>query len=848
MSIYSGYDMRATVLFHGIVPGAVICIVAVLSLAFGLLVCPAPALASDTVRKLEVIENLRFNSFSSDGKHFVFTRFDATGNKYELVFYDLKERKPVFVIPDLPTTTRFLSSDDRHVFVNEGGIRDRASIIAIEKDPPYRRTTLKLESTDIRADAQRRITQKPNRKGIKGLFSVGNRLCIIRSLQFNDTDLCLMYDAKTLEPLAQREIERSQTYLSCADRIVGIGKRIIVYDRELTPIHQQQNELKCQLGLTGTLKGRLFFSDICGKIYEYTPEDNVRRVLVDLGALDLPSGLHRFDSLNFDINDDGLLVAMHSNKESYPKLIDTKSGRVLATLELSEIPNYIVLDETTLYFIFSDWLGKKSRIEIYAIDKPMLYSDSFYTEHLAMEHAKALQVYHDTKDFYKAIEALENADVASIVNGSRQVRDSLKINVLNDYAYFLSLAYDRHKDAIPLLEHVINLSPERASAYLNLADAYYKIYRYDGHDSQVLQRATVYYEQYVQLMDKDGEAKNALNRTFPVEADEPVIKRLPADFMEFNLRQVGPLFWKNRIFLDDSWYGSTDFLGPTVGVYNRDDYTLLRKLETIGNDKDQQDRIASIQIQKGKLFVRTACSEEDCKRTDLFVFDLNNFAKLSERHEESHEQEASLEQQFFGLDTSFAKTDNARQLDEFVRSGKKLEHVRGSYKTNNARYLITSDPEKEKKFHIYDLVKLERHENLDLTRRKAGYHLFDDLDKVAITYFTSAKTYIEIHDIASSQRRTILSLGNDGGSLGMHTPVIKTYRNYLIIVHRRDLILYDAKKMQIAKVIRDVIPKTGVGKSSSRITTLVVDNEKKRLLVISKPREFNSFLDIDFLK
>jgi hypothetical protein len=54
--------------------------------------------------------------------------------------------------------------------------------------------------------------------------------------------------------------------------------------------------------------------------------------------------------------------------------------------------------------------------------------------------------------------------------------------------------------------------------------------------------------------------------------------------------------------------------------------------------------------------------------------------------------------------------------------------------------------------------------------------------------------------------------------------------------------------MQIAKVIRDVIPKSGEDKSSSRITTLVVDNEKKRLLIISKPREFNSFLDISFLK
>lgn len=463
--------------------------VAVLSLALCLLACPTPVLSFDALRKLDVIEDLRFKSFSFDGKHFVFTRYDATGNKYELVFYDLKEKKPAFVIPDLPTSTRFLSSDDRHAFIKDGGFPDQASITAIEKEAPHRRTTLKLENINVPADARRHKAQKPDRREIAGLFTLGNHLYVLKNLQASDNNLCLMYDAKTLDLLATKEIEKSKTYLSCADRIIGIGKRIVVYDRELRPIHRLQNELLCQLGLIGTLKGRLFFSDICGKIYEYAPEDNVRRVLVDLGALDLPSGLHRFDSLNFNINSDGLLVAVHSNKESYPQLIDTKSGRVLATLTQTEIPDHIMLDEATLYFIFSDWTGEKSRIEVYAIDKPMLYSDSFYVERLSAEHAKALELYRETKDFYRAIEVLENADIASIVQGKRQVKDSFRVNLLNDYAYFLSLSYDRYKDAIPLLEYVINLSPKRASAHLNLADAYYKAYQYDGHDSQVLNKA-----------------------------------------------------------------------------------------------------------------------------------------------------------------------------------------------------------------------------------------------------------------------------------------------------------------------------------------------------------------------
>lgn len=348
-------------------------------------------------------------------------------------------------------------------------------------------------------------------------------------------------------------------------------------------------------------------------------------------------------------------------------------------------------------------------------------------------------------------------------------------------------------------------------------------------------------------MHEKGEAKHALNRTFSVEANESVIKGLPVASSGRDLTGNGPFFWKDRIFVGNYNCYSTGDRGPTVHVYNRDDYKLLRELETIECDHAQQDYIYSFQVQKGKLFVRTGFRLDENERPNLFVFDLENFAKIAERHE----QGTNRESEFFGLDTSLATTDQARQLDKFVKSGRKIERLLGRYETNNDKYLVTSGDEKERKFHIYNLESLERYENIDLTRPKARYHLFNDLDKIIVTYFTSVQTFIEIYDIVGGQRRTILSLGNDAGRLGVKGPVIETYKHYLIAAHRDDLIFYDAKKMKIAKVIRQVVPRSKEGESGSRIDSLVVDREKKRLLIFTLHGHFNGLnrlLDIAFLK
>ena len=305
------------------------------------------------------------------------------------------------------------------------------------------------------------------------IFTLDEKLYIIQSINYK-TNSWLIYDLKTFDLLSKKETEKAKVYHLADNNIIGIGNQIIAYDKNANLLHRSDNKLQCQLGISGTLKGRIFLAISVEKFMSMMLRLLKEKIIFDLGALDIPSGLHKFSSLNFDINDEGLLVAVHSNKESYPKLIDIKSGQLLKTLTVKNIPDFIMIDNGRLYFIFGDWLGKKSKIEVYAYDKSLLYSNTGYIENLKREHEKAFKLYHQTKDFYKAIDMLENADIQLMIKGNRQIDVADKVNMLNDYAYFLSLTYDRYKEAIPLLEQIIHLSKERASAYINVADVYYK--------------------------------------------------------------------------------------------------------------------------------------------------------------------------------------------------------------------------------------------------------------------------------------------------------------------------------------------------------------------------------------
>ncbi|MBN2839027.1 MAG: ankyrin repeat domain-containing protein, partial [Fusobacteriaceae bacterium] len=112
--------------------------------------------------------------------------------------------------------------------------------------------------------------------------------------------------------------------------------------------------------------------------------------------------------------------------------------------------------------------------------------------------SKIIADYSKEKNLEKTIKELEKSNVKTILKHKpKYFTDTQYILVLNDYAYFLSET-ERYKEAIPILERVILLSPDRALAYGNLSSCYKKLYKETGDKNYKIEQKK-YFRKYIRL-------------------------------------------------------------------------------------------------------------------------------------------------------------------------------------------------------------------------------------------------------------------------------------------------------------------------------------------------------------
>lgn len=114
-------------------------------------------------------------------------------------------------------------------------------------------------------------------------------------------------------------------------------------------------------------------------------------------------------------------------------------------------------------------------------------------------HRQAIAIFKETKDVGKAIEVLEQVGVRKIVNTKpKGLTERVYVSILNDYGFFLSETADRWTEAIPILEKVLTIDPNRSVAHLNLADTYRKALQAAQEQEQDVKLRRLMVEEYAQ--------------------------------------------------------------------------------------------------------------------------------------------------------------------------------------------------------------------------------------------------------------------------------------------------------------------------------------------------------------
>ncbi|MBI5141474.1 MAG: DUF4148 domain-containing protein [Nitrospirae bacterium] len=96
---------------------------------------------------------------------------------------------------------------------------------------------------------------------------------------------------------------------------------------------------------------------------------------------------------------------------------------------------------------------------------------------LMRAHDAAVKAFKADRDAGQAVKLLEDASVKAILDTRPEdIPDQKYVNILNDYAFFLSETAERLEEAEPVLNRVIGMSPDRTPAYLNRGDLLMKIF------------------------------------------------------------------------------------------------------------------------------------------------------------------------------------------------------------------------------------------------------------------------------------------------------------------------------------------------------------------------------------
>lgn len=253
---------------------------------------------------------------------------------------------------------------------------------------------------------------------------------------------------------------------------------------------------------------------------------------------------------------------------------------------------------TTIYFLFFFHLT------------PSISS----SDNIKITYNQAIKQYQKDKDVNAAIKTLEKAGIKSIINDKpKNLSKKEYASILNDYGFFLSETDKRSLESIPVLERVIDIFPARTVTFLNLGDAYFKIYS-DTGDISCHNNSVKNYRKYLKLVDsqklKKGKAyKNILDRLECLKTNK-IIPRYP-DVWGYEF----PSPYKNGT-------NNNRFCG--LKLFKNNNNEIIAKYSTISyqnyelaNNKDKIETAEILNIFTGKKYKLT--SEEEN------VFERKNF-------------------------------------------------------------------------------------------------------------------------------------------------------------------------------------------------------------------------------
>lgn len=208
----------------------------------------------------------------------------------------------------------------------------------------------------------------------------------------------------------------------------------------------------------------------------------------------------------------GQITEIYYKYDSYGKVIEELSvGAASNTITYYKYKDKLLVEEDEYKFDMDLWSDSEYKYPDIPANEPKKlwsvtkYKYSYYKDGiLSYEKLNSIVAeYGKNSNIKNILYNLESSGIKYILKKQPvYFTQGQYVSILNNYAYFLSET-ERYKEAMPILERVIERDKNRVVAYLNLGDCYNREYS-KNRDEKVKKKVVENYRKYVWLLKKDA--------------------------------------------------------------------------------------------------------------------------------------------------------------------------------------------------------------------------------------------------------------------------------------------------------------------------------------------------------
>ncbi len=752
---------------------------------------------------------------SYDGRLF-FSQYDNSGNNFDIIAFDMADQSSEYILRGV-YGGRFVAQNNEFLVVSEKG-RFANPLIVIDRRKGKRVKQIKLNSDISWATIE------------------GNRLIAIQGAWLGSgyarKAQALIFDLPSLRIIKSVEIVGGNDVQVWNGKILSLGYELAAYDYEFNEVFRitlPERKKGGGVSCAATWPLRVYEDKAiivanCGEILIFDlPTLKLERVI--------PSYAHFYTVAILN----GLIFTVPTSEprqKDSAHVYDIYTGKELAVLPINATDLFV---KGNRLLAVERQFAKPSRMTLYSVDTSVIRSGQWRIEQVLEMCHRASTLLAESGDLYGAIELCKSAGIEGLVDEAKNAKCILA--AVRQYAFWLSKTLDRSRDAVTILEQLLQIAPDEVVKRA-LAEAQLKNRVFQGMGLGTLTQE-----------EKNTDFAHVLE-------DRSRLKQAETRDIEFGAFSNLFHFSAERIYIGRYDCRRCPYKGASIGVLDRTTFKEVATIPIAPGDEEYEDNLESIASDGDRLYATIGYRYEQAGRPNFVVIDKASLKILRKAHVDIPPSVFNVGGHLVACSCSFTADQTCKILDpdtlratdapgktcapnggihdsELASFGRDRNGAKSFVAVTKDYLVARTSPPKGNTYDLYPrktvakplAIKLNIGDSLDWPISIDGNSI------VIVTKGTRYSQLVKLITLPSGVTQTLFGIPTSR----LRIPQLLLHDKTLFVGIGRDLMIFDIKENRVKRFIKDLIPggfkNNGNGLDMNRIDRLLLD--RGRLIAIT---------------